>query len=52
MDRAKPVLRSHGGGVSTNAPTTARDLPPAHVTIRGLTKRFGWPPIVQTPVGG
>jgi len=47
MDRAKPVLRSHAGGVSTNAPTTARDLPPAHVTIRGLT-----PPIVQTPVGG
>jgi NitT/TauT family transport system ATP-binding protein len=41
MDRAKPVLRSHAGGVSTNAPTTARDLPPAHVTIRGLTKRFG-----------
>jgi NitT/TauT family transport system ATP-binding protein len=41
MDRAKPVLRSHAGGVSTNAPTTARDLPLAHVTIRGLTKRFG-----------
>ncbi len=41
MARAKPVLRSHAGGVSTNAPTTARDLPPAHVTIRGLTKRFG-----------
>jgi NitT/TauT family transport system ATP-binding protein len=41
MDRAKPVLRSHAGGVPQNAPTTARDLPPAHVTIRGLTKRFG-----------
>jgi NitT/TauT family transport system ATP-binding protein len=41
MDRAKPVLRSHTGGRSAGAPATARDSPPAHVTIRGLTKHFG-----------
>jgi NitT/TauT family transport system ATP-binding protein len=40
MDRAKPVLRSLTGGASADTPANTRGSPSAHVTIRGLTKRF------------
>jgi len=40
MARAKPVLRSLTGGATADTVANTRGSPPAHVTIRGLTKRF------------